>query len=362
VNGLAGVAVTLEMVFSLVLQERAWPYWRITFLACVLSGLGVYFCLYLTGGSMPSKNLVIWILLTCFFGCLYWCASIMAVQVGTNPGDVASLTSLNIVVAAILGRLLLKEDFSYHHSMAILLALGGAILITQPPFIFGGEQSGFLGYGVAISAGFLQGCFFISSRMAADVSGWFMTGSIMLMTAPFALLVPYVPGFTDGKLDVIAAEPALAVLFVVGAIVTSIFSASTVCIGSCSCSAAVSATVYTSSSMLAGYAASVVMSKKPPTIVSLAGATLMLLAVVSVAFAGQKAADTAPAPMDDNASEASGSRSIRFGSFVAIEFSEFSASSPRSIRFRRPAAIREPGTVIGNALPVMATGPSGASA
>ena len=90
-------------------------------------------------------------------------------------GAAGALSSVNTIVAALLGHFVLGEDFSRLHLLALLLAMGGAILIWDPESI-GTSDPKVLGNTLALLGGFSSGCATIVTRKAGKASslmlGW----------------------------------------------------------------------------------------------------------------------------------------------------------------------------------------------
>ena len=91
-------------------------------------------------------------------------------------GSVGALTSVNTITAAVLGHFLLGEAFSRWHLLALLLAVGGAVLIWDPETISASDPR-VLGNTLALLAGISSGCMTITSRKAGKASS-LMLGSV----------------------------------------------------------------------------------------------------------------------------------------------------------------------------------------
>ena len=100
-------------------------------------------------------------------------------------GSVGALSSVNTIVAALLGHFVLGEGFSRLHLVALLLALGGAVLIWDPDTM-GTSDPKVLGNALALLSGCCAGCVVIASRKAGKASS-LMLGSPSF--APFFLSV-----------------------------------------------------------------------------------------------------------------------------------------------------------------------------
>merc|ERR1719162_1797649 len=90
--------------------------------------------------ARPTLKQWKWLFLMSVFGFLSFLFSVLAIRLGASPGDVASLQSVNLVVAAVLGRLFLNERLGPAHLVSLLCSVCGAVLISKPEFIFGGSD------------------------------------------------------------------------------------------------------------------------------------------------------------------------------------------------------------------------------
>ena len=98
-------------------------------------------------------------------------------------GSVGALSSVNTVVAALLGHLVLGEAFSRVHVLAMLLAMGGAVLIWDPESM-GTSHPKVLGNALALLGGCLSGCMTIASRKGGKASS-LMLGSGLKQSKAF---------------------------------------------------------------------------------------------------------------------------------------------------------------------------------
>eukprot|EP00746_Dinoflagellata_sp_MGD_P064775 gnl/MRDRNA2_/MRDRNA2_27017_c0_seq1.p1 gnl/MRDRNA2_/MRDRNA2_27017_c0~~gnl/MRDRNA2_/MRDRNA2_27017_c0_seq1.p1 ORF type:complete len:388 (-),score=60.16 gnl/MRDRNA2_/MRDRNA2_27017_c0_seq1:118-1281(-) len=348
----AGIAVTAEMVFSMVMLQMQWPYWRITALSCFLCAAVVVAMLAVLKVPPPTSQQMKWVSLLGFFSAVYWGLGIVAVQIGVDPGDVAALTSINIVVAAIMGRLFLDERFRLLHMVAVTFSVSGAILIAQPGVIFASTKENrapWYGYLCAIASGFLQGCFFICGRKAGDVSAGHLTTSALLFSVPLCGLLPFIPLVDDASFHVALELPWQGLGWTGVAFLTSLCSSSFSCAGSMLCPAAVSATVYTGASMFFGYLVQTMLFGASPEPVTVIGASLMLAAVSLVAFASGSMNSTYGSSEGDSAVNEEGIEGVNssamddsdaesLASFIASEFSDFATRAEgvrrATVRFR----------------------------
>ena len=91
-------------------------------------------------------------------------------------GSVGALTSVNTIVAALLGHFLLGEALSRLHLLALLLAVGGAVIIWGAEAIRSTSDPEVLGSALALLAGCCSGCATIASRKVGKASS-LMLGS-----------------------------------------------------------------------------------------------------------------------------------------------------------------------------------------
>lgn len=343
---MAGVAVTAEMIFSIAMLSMGWPYWRITALSCLLVMCPIGAVIVLARQPAPSPHQLKWVVLLGVFSAIYWGLAIVAAQIGVDAGDVATLTSVNIVVAAIMGRIFLHEPFRLLHFFSVVLSIVGAVLVARPAFIFGSSTSNrapWYGYVFAILSGFLQGCFFICSRKAGDISAGHPALSALFFSACLTVLLPFAPVVQEAALRVALNSPLEALGWTGVAFLTTMGSAWFSCAGSMLCPAAISATVYTASTMFFGYVAQTVFFGSSPEFVTVLGAGLMLVAVALMACAGRTTSTVSDSvseksevhsEVDAKSTSVDGEDDTEsLSSFVASEFSDFDAKLD-PLRFR----------------------------
>lgn len=308
-----------------------WPCYRILALACSLTSFGV--AVYMYGSKFPSASTIGWLVLRPMFGCGSFICCILAVHADTPFGDVASLGSINIVAAALLGRMFLKEDILLIHSLALLFATLGAILISKPTFIFhrstdtGGS---WLGYVLALVSGFLDALSFICSRKSAAIPAGFIMLGTQVISAIALFTMGSVPWIFEDYSIAILTESPWKTSFIVGvACALAILCTAACVVGSVLCPAAVSTTVYTSANMTSGYLAQLFLYNVRPSPLTLTGASLMLASVVTMVCSRQPAKltgdtlDCSEACSDSTPKEINDDESI--ASFMA---SEFAVSNP----------------------------------
>lgn len=342
---MAGVTVTAEMLFSISMLRMQWPYWRVTATSCVLvmAFVAVLMCALRT--PFPAARQVKWVLLLGFFGAIYWGLAVAAVQLGMDPGDVSALTSINIVIAAMMGSIFLKERFNIEHILAVTLSLSGALLIARPTFVFGATPSTktpWYGVFCTVMSGFVQGCFFICGRKAGDVSAGHLTLSALFFSFVLCALLPWTTLVEDAPVSVALNLPLEAVGWTGVACATTLSSAFFSSAGSALCPAAISATVYTAASMFFGYLVQTIFFDAAPELITICGAFLMLAAVSLMALAGRRTKGSADvAGQNSTIEETTGAADVSiedddtesFASFIASEVSDFEAV-PAVVRFR----------------------------
>lgn len=338
---LSGVLDTASLVVSGIMEEQNWPYFRIFGLACLLISLGTLVAMALLNISLPDASERKWLLLRGSFGALTFLLLVAAVHQGTPMGDVATLQSVNMVVAALLGRVVLSEPLRCPHLLALLSSLSGAVLIARPSFLFPSEEprEGWLGYLLAPASGFSQACVFIASRKAPGSSAWLHLLSVMVQCAVAGLLLPLI--VPDASLAPVRQAPLMALAWL--SVVTGLIfvpSLSTSAAGRW-CPAAVSAMTTTGVRMACSYAAQTVLFGEALEPLTIVGAALMLVAVVVVATLKTEAR-TGPLEQAGAVDEAATvavseeAETESLASFIAAEFVDFSPKET-AVRQRRGA-------------------------
>lgn len=342
---LSGVLNTGNLVFSKLLRQSGFPYFRVYGLSCFCALLVALAVLAIQWKGLPGRHHCKWVALRGFFGVMSYILSVIAVYRGTPMGDIATLTSVNMVAAAFLGRLLLGEPLAWIHHVALLCSLVGAVLISKPSFLFPTSDvgPGWLGYFLALASGFVQACVFISSRKSAGTSAWMHILSAMTQGGVASLFLPLLPG-ADGSLDALGEAPLLTLAWIAAVAACLLGTTLTLSVGSMWCPAAVSATVTTAVRMGCSYAAQALFFGEPIELLTLLGAGLMLAGVV--AMAGWRSASTARAEIQEEVPESpaagvdeSGSLGDRaetesLASFIAAEFVD-PAHHDKPVRQRR---------------------------
>lgn len=329
---LSGVFFSSHLTFSKLLSQQGWPYFRLYGIACLSCALGGFIALLLQREQLPERGQVKWLVFRGTFGVLTSFFSILAVDQGTPLGDVAALTSINMVVAAFLGRFVLGEPLRWIHSLALSSSMVGALLISKPSFLFGGlEDKSWLGYALALASGFTQACSFICSRKSAGCSAWMHFLSTMLQGGAAGFL------FADSSMAIFAEIPQFTLLWV--SLVTFVIFATTytLSLGAMWCPVAVSATVTTAVRMGCSYASQALFFGEAVDTMSMAGAALMLASVV--VMAGWRAPSETATAAREGSTEAEETASVvseaeSLASFIAAEFVDCSHHE-RAVRQRR---------------------------
>lgn len=330
-NGMLNAAM---VVSARLLQKLAWPYFRL------MGASSFLIVLCLTAGicgaraPLPKARQAKWLLLRGMFGAATFVLQISAVRIGTSPGDVAALASINTIMAALFGRLFLGEKLRWAQGISVVFCVSGATLISKPGFLFNSSDDGglmkWLGFSLAAASGLTQAFVFISARKSSKASPLFLNISPAFFCVLAFGLMPLVPFVDDASLMPVANSPAVAV-----AIVTSFFMIQSLAITSNSaastwCPAAVSATVNTGSKMLSGYTAQAFLFDRVPDSIAIGGAGLMLCAVVIMAVA-RRESSSPPLPVviekeksgDGNGATDDADDTESIASFIATEFVEF---------------------------------------
>lgn len=372
-----GICVTGDMVTSKLIEESKWPYWYLVCGACIVAsffnGLAVYFFKM----DLPGRGDMKWVIARSLLEDLHWYFAVIAVIIGASPGDVAALTSIDIIAAAFFGLIFLGEKLTVMHFLALGLSLAGAICISQPEILFGrpeGQHHSPLGCWMALLSGCFQAGSFVCARKSVHISVGVLTFTSLLLAMPMALVPPMLPMGKKESWEPVLAEPGIALGLL---LVISIWTMSAVALpaaGATRCPAAVSATVFTSACMVSGYLAQMLFFKEMPQALTLLGAACMLLSVILMAIPSrmseakpEKPAKAAVpvAPVDAEAQPSDGTDEIvdtvdtvdgddteSLGSFVASEVSFRSSKVRRRAQhFPKAAALAER---IGAAFPVVA--------
>eukprot|EP00438_Fugacium_kawagutii_P031140 Skav201764 [mRNA] locus=scaffold1973:448722:451544:- [translate_table: standard] len=299
----SGFCVTTDMVTSRMIEESGWPYWYMISGTCMIATMANAMLIHQQSSKLQDMK---WVMSRSLLESLHWHSSVLAVIVGAAPGDVAALTSSLAWLGrstAFFGLIFLGETISMVHFIALILSATGAMFISQPEFLFGhtgGHQNQF-GSVLALLSGFFQAASFICARKSQHISVAVLTFSSLLLAVFMSLVPPLLPMVHAGSWHRVVAEPWQAAALMLLLLLLCIFSIALPAAGGTKCPAAVSATVITSSCMVSGYLSQILFFNEVPGLLTLLGASSMLLSVVLMALpAPQK-----PPPAEPEDGEAS---------------------------------------------------------
>eukprot|EP00927_Polykrikos_kofoidii_P061868 TRINITY_DN56691_c0_g1_i1.p1 TRINITY_DN56691_c0_g1~~TRINITY_DN56691_c0_g1_i1.p1 ORF type:complete len:435 (-),score=84.98 TRINITY_DN56691_c0_g1_i1:87-1310(-) len=374
-----GFLDTALVTCSRLMKSQGWPFFRVNSVSSSIATIGLLIAAIVMKEPIIERSRRFkWIVLRGVFGVLYFILSALAVQLGASPGDVAALSSINGVMAAVMGRFFLGERLRRVHGAALLCSAVGAVLISEPKFLFGssggGRQVGagvYFGYVAAVAAGLSSASIAISARKAGDVSMWILTLSPTVLGAIFFFLLPFTPLIDeDLSLDFYKTKPLPVAGSVLVMLVCNTLAMTTSSIGNSWCPAAISSTTGTAARMVWGYAAQILLLHEQPRLVTLSGAACMFVGVVVMATvrtpdkrvidgssvavrdevtSGVTEANEAADEIGDIVKAASGNTSVIAGSnsdeveslasFIASEFAERTPRHPRPPRLRKSASL-----------------------
>jgi len=346
---IAGAVPPVFMVFEEVAKKMKIPYYASMGTAEVFLGLVVAFAVLCRREALKSGELK-WVLLRGFFGTTCFVLSLLAVSLGAPLGDVNALGSINVVVAALLGRLFLGEDLRLLHVLALCCSVLGAFMVCKPEVLLGlrppSHGMPWLGYGLALLSGFCYGGIFIASRKSQEVSVYIMTFSVLAQGSAAFWIVSLAGVVQEAPLNTVTEAPLRTLAFTAAIFVMVAILIVTLTLGSQKCPAAVSSTILTSVQMSLGYLLQALTHSEPPQMLTFCGAGLMLLAVSLMALArwmGRKSPSSPEAEVEVQSPSSSMSVTSKssLASFIASEFSGL----PQEALRQRPAAM-----VLGRAL------------
>jgi len=276
----SALAVTASVVLGRTIVLAELPFWS---MVCVGDSMAliVFAASFVWSRSpLPRRSQAAWVAIRTVFRTLGFVAALVAVRVGATPGDIAPLSSINTVVAAVTGHYFLSEKMRPVHVSALAFTVAGAVLVTQPAFLFGGdrESSPYLGYSLAIAAGFMKAGDCITARKAPEVSASVGSACATFLAISFYIGLAVSAG-EPRSLGAIHIEPWALILAVLAWFIIDFVAIATGTVGSVMCPAAVSATLYTGSSIVFGYASQVLLFDLVPGAFTLTGAALLLSAV-----------------------------------------------------------------------------------
>lgn len=288
----SGVFSNVNLVGSKLLKSWDWPFFRmmgtgslcisLTILVAVMATQGMH-------GLSCQRHQVKWVIARGFFGAAQFVLAVLAALAGAGVGDIGALSSINTVVAALLGRIFLGERLGVPHIIAVALSLLGAVLIAAPWRDAAASGSGgsyaWLGYCLASLSGASFGIMFICARKSGKASTLLLTVSAMTQRGLVLWVLALTGVVDDNSLRRIVAFPWQGVGVLVSLILVTFLGNFSANAGAKRCPAAVGSTVKTATSLCVGYTAQVLIFNEPPTLISFLGAVMMLLAVVTMSIA-----------------------------------------------------------------------------
>ena len=127
----SGVSVTSQMAISKMIEQMQWPYWYLLASCCLMAGVVNALHVWWQGIACPQREDIKWVLARAVFENFHWIGAMLSVIVGAAPGDVAALTSIDIIAAALLGLVFLGERVSILHLFALILSVAGVSRSTS---------------------------------------------------------------------------------------------------------------------------------------------------------------------------------------------------------------------------------------
>jgi drug/metabolite transporter (DMT)-like permease len=289
VVALAGAVVTMIEAATTATSSFGLPFFYLYGMGSFLAGLALTATCIARGElSRLSGRCWGWVLLRSIFGASSLILTLMAVSFGASMGDVNALSSINVVMCALLGRIFLGEVLRPLHGLAMLMSVVGAVLISKPEFLFGGDsmnRAPLLGYAAALGAGVASGGIFITGRRANDISPLVITASVTIMDGAASFVLPLAGAVNELPLQCLFAAPLRSAVALIALMALAFFASGFTTLGSQLCPAALSSTIYLATSLALGYAFEFLLHNRAPELVETSGAALMLSAVALMAFA-----------------------------------------------------------------------------
>lgn len=257
-------------------------------ISCGIIALGLAGGLSASHSPEPQLQQKKWLFFRGAFGTIEFLLVFMASRQGAPLGDIASLTSTNVVLAAVLGRMLLNEPLGCRVAAAAVLSISGAVLISRPAFLFGDPDTNgvvWMAYPMALGSGFMQACKAVAARKAASVSvEWHMLSSSTFWALSFIIL-PFTKVIKDNSTTALSKSPLEATGIICLLVTELMVYNAMACTGSKWCPVATSTTLYISSMMFCGYLVQTTMYDMAPPLITVVGAIFMLCSVFTMAAA-----------------------------------------------------------------------------
>ncbi|CAK9091939.1 unnamed protein product [Durusdinium trenchii] len=306
------IFTNINLVLSKFMNGWDFPYLFLAGLAALCIAFALAMTMLWQGSWHLERREVKWVLLVGLFSSSANALHFLAVLAGANVGTVGALASLNTVIAALLGRLVLQEPLGKVHLLAVLLSVVGAVLISDPVEVMSGMGSNLLGNMLALSAGIAQSGILICARKSGGASSMMLSNSAMAHRCVVFWLLAALPAVPDGHLQSLAMSPPTSMLFFVGLTLLLLSANRLSMLASKKCPAALTSTVLTGVQMTTGYFLDFVLFHQVPKALTMMGAVLMFFSVVTMALTRlphRTAAD--PTPVGQS-----------LASFAAAEFAE----------------------------------------
>lgn len=349
---LSGLLQALDLALCKAISNWGYPLFFVIGISSGIIALGIACILFFTHAQPPNLQQGKWVVLRGVFSSLENLLVLIALSEGTPIGDIASLTSINVVIAAVLGRTLLNEPLGYSSLVAASLSLSGAALISKPMFLFGNADAvgiSWMGYVLAAVAGFLQACKFIAARKAASVSVYWHVLGIMTNWAFLFTMVSQTNMFRNSPTTALTNSPVEATGILCSMVTIHVIIALLLGAGAKWCPVATSTTLNIASMMVCGYLVETLFFGLMPQLLTIIGSILMLSSVITMAAARTMQPSRTSAEQEEVVSVGDASDAVEVDlmediqsltSFIAQEFVEV-LPFPTSLRQRRGVNVSE---------------------
>jgi len=354
----AGFCLTASLSIVRFLTLAGWPELTILAGGYVMSCFAVGAYLIVSQKARSPEGQKRWTLSAGFFMAMGMVTVITSVKLGTPIGDMSSLVSINVVISALLGRILLGDALRWVHAVSVLCSLVGALLISRPTILFGRElqvadtpNTAWLGYLLGPIAGFFEACAIISARKCPSASEWQIAFTYYSQAAILLAILTQVPALEAHPVAKIQASPTEAAMWV--SILTAFDLPSMViyAMAAQALPAALSATVDTASRIVLGFVADVLLFGGQLHVLTCTGTVLMLLAVAVTAVVRevpQEPSESNPSNHQQSSAETLAEEDVAsVASFAASEFVDVEPSKrdlggiARQLRLRFQGKLRK---------------------
>lgn len=137
----SGLIFTVATGLVRVASSAGMPAMQIVLVSGVIRWLGLAGAVWLAGES-PFSRPELRLLLLVRSACGWTAFSLSTYAFGQMPiGDATAIFLTSPIWAAILGRFVLSEPLGLAEALAIVLCLGGVVLVMRPTFIFGAPDA-----------------------------------------------------------------------------------------------------------------------------------------------------------------------------------------------------------------------------